>query len=154
MRVRQIAALVAAGALVSALYIGCGVKSPPIPPEDARPERILDLDAVSVPTGIELTWGRPERYSSGATLRDLGSFVVMRQSQGELQKIADVPVTDTQRFQVQREFSFIDKTAQIGQAYHYLVTARTTDGYESLSSNDASAVRVVPQPPPNPDTFV
>jgi hypothetical protein len=34
-------------ALANAIFLGCGVKSTPIPPEAARPEQILGLEAAN-----------------------------------------------------------------------------------------------------------
>jgi len=47
-------------ALASAMFPGCGVKSQPIPPESARPEKITSLEAANEKEGIRLTWDRPE----------------------------------------------------------------------------------------------
>src|ERR1700690_1785442 len=55
---------------------GCGVKSAPVPPEYAAPERILDLHAQSAAGGIKLTWSRPSHYVGGHAMRDLSGFVL------------------------------------------------------------------------------
>jgi hypothetical protein len=52
-------------ALASAVFLGCGVKSPPISPEAARPEKILGLEAANAKDGIRLAWERPESYAGG-----------------------------------------------------------------------------------------
>lgn len=136
------------------LWLGCGVKSPPIPPEAARPEQILDLQATSQRAGIRVVWHRPERYAGGMSMRDLGSFTLLRaESDGPYTKIAEVPVTDQARFQQQRTFTYIDQDAAVGKLYHYQVISSTTDGYTSKPSNTATVVRRVPPPPPNPETF-
>jgi hypothetical protein len=134
---------------------GCGVKSPPIPPQYARPQKILDLHAVSEKPSIKLTWGRPDSYEGGATMRNLGSFIVMRSSgQSGYHEIGRVEVTDQTRFQQQQEFTYFDKGAVLGQSYHYEVIAMTTDGYKSQPSNEVTLVRSIPPPPPNPENFV
>ena len=43
-------------ALANAVFLGCGVKSQPIPPEAARPEKIAGLEAANAKEGIRLTW--------------------------------------------------------------------------------------------------
>jgi hypothetical protein len=136
-------------------YAGCGVKDRPQPPSAVRPRRIIDLEAVSVDNGIRLRWSRPERYTGGARLRDLGKFEILRASGGGAPALlADIPVTDRQRFRQQRHFTYLDTDTKIGQRYRYQVTAMTTDGYESQPSNQAEAVRAVPTPTPNPENFV
>jgi hypothetical protein len=101
----------------AAMWAGCGVKSPPIPPEYAKPERIMNLTVDSEKRGIELTWGRPDRYAGGDTLRDLAKFVVTRSDAGApYQQIKDVPVTDQDRFQKQRVFQYLDRNTVVGHS--------------------------------------
>jgi hypothetical protein len=137
------------------LYAGCGIKSRPLPPEQVRPERTTDLEAVSVVNGIRLRWSRPERYTGGQRLRDLGKFEILRAAGGgEPHVIADIAVTDRQRFRQQHHFIYLDQDTRIGQRYRYQIISLTLDGYESKPSNQAEAVRTVPPPPPNPENFV
>lgn len=136
-------------------WVGCGVKSPPIPPQYARPQKILDLHAVSEKPAIKLTWGRPDTYEGGATMRNLGVFLVMRTSaQSTYHEIGRVEVTDQQRFQQQRAFNYFDKDTVLGQSYSYVIVSLTTDGYKSQPSNEVTLVRSIPPPPPNPENFV
>jgi hypothetical protein len=151
---RQTAIAAACLLAMAAALVGCGVKSPPIPPEYARPQRIVDLRAESVKGGVKLSWGRPDTYAGGARMRNLAEFVVLRSSAGgSHQSIAEIPVTDQQRFQQQREFNYVDKTAVLGQSYTYRVVSRTSDNYTSEPSNDAEITREVPPPPPSPEKF-
>lgn len=142
-------------AAMGLLYVGCGVKNKPEPPSMVRPQRITDLQAASVDNGIRIRWGRPEHYTSGKRMRDLGKFEILRAAGGaEPTLLADIPVTDQQRFRQQRHFTYLDTDTKIGQRYRYQIIAVTTDGYESLPSNQAEAVRAVPTPTPNPENFV
>jgi hypothetical protein len=139
----------------AAAWAGCGVKSKPVPPQAARPQRILDLRAISVKGGIRLTWGRPATYEAGGRMRNLGYFEVTRaDEQGGFRQIGEVPVTDQERFQQQQSFSFTDSDTVTGQTYSYRVISYTQDGYKSEPSNEATIQRTVPKPPPNPETFV
>ncbi|HVA81681.1 MAG TPA: hypothetical protein VNF29_12215, partial [Candidatus Binataceae bacterium] len=104
---------------------------------------------------IRLTWGRPITYTGGSTMRDLGSFLIMRAStQSPYQEVGRVEVTDQNRFQQQREFTYLDRGAVLGQGYSYEVISMTTGGYKSLPSNEVTLVRSIPPPPPNPENFV
>jgi hypothetical protein len=142
-------------ALASAVFLGCGVKSQPIPPEAARPEKIAGLEAANAKEGIRLSWDRPESYAGGAKMKDLGSFSISRAEEGKpAEKIGDIQVHDEGRFQVQNTFEFIDGSTVMGKTYHYQVTSSTTDGYVSEPSNDVAIVRKNASAPPNPDTFV
>ncbi|SRR5579885_68857 len=141
----------------AASWTGCGVKSPPVPPQAARPHQILDLRAASMKEGIRLTWGRPTTYEAGGRMNNLDHFAVLRedeQSGGAFRQIGEVQVTDQERFQQQHVFTFTDRDTTIGQSYVYEVVSYTQDHYRSQPSNHASIERTVPRPPPNPETFV
>jgi hypothetical protein len=142
-------------ALANAIFLGCGVKSTPIPPEAARPEQILGLEAANAKDGIRLTWDRPTNYAGGEKMKDLGGFSISRTQEGKpAEKIGEIEVHDEGRFQVQNTFTFIDGDTIMGKTYHYQVTSNTTDGYVSMPSNDVTIVRKAASAPPNPDNFV
>jgi hypothetical protein len=154
-RVKTFAAFLMCIALANLAWLGCGVKSVPIPPQAARPEKIQNLAGSSSKDGIRLTWSRPENYAGGEKMRDLEGFAISR-STGDtpFQKIGEIQVTDQGRFQVQRTFTYNDSETEVGSTYRYEVISNTTDGYHSEPSNTATVVRRVPKPPPNPETFV
>ncbi len=142
-------------ALAGFAFPGCGVKSQPISPEAARPERILGLEAANAKDGIRLTWDRPESYAGGQKMRDLGSFAISRAKEGgPVEKIGDIQVHDEGRFQVQNTFAFIDGATVMGKTYHYQVISSTTDGYVSEPSNVVTIVRKAASAPPTPENFV
>jgi hypothetical protein len=133
---------------------GCGVKSAPIPPEYARPERILSLHAAAAAGGIKLTWQRPSHYTGGHTMRDLSDFVLMRAAGNEpMTGLVKIPVTDQERFQVEEEFSYLDGETRMSDRYRYAVIAETSDGYHSEPSNEVEFTRIKPPSAPNPDTY-
>ncbi len=135
-------------------WSGCGIKTRPRPPEDVRPEAIADLRATSVANGIELAWSRPERYQDSSRMRDLGEFLVLRGSDdGALAELTTLPVTDRERFEHQHRLLFLDTGALMNHRYRYRIISRTTDGYESVPSNEASLTRTLPPPPPDPEHF-
>ncbi len=142
--------------LCAALWAGCGVKSAPVPPMAATPERITDLTAKSVKAGVRLSWGRPTHYALGGKMDNLGRFVVLRtpEKTTSYRQLGTVAVTDQQRFQKQKHFSFLDKSATLGHTYTYAVIAETLDHYRSQPSNRVVITRAVPKPPPSPEHFV
>jgi hypothetical protein len=147
--------LTVAAILAAAVMAGCGAKSAPIPPSQTHPERVNDLSAVSVAGGVRLGWSRPMSYTSGKKLRDLAGFRLMRaEGPGSFDEIAELPVTDQERFQKVHRFSYVDRSAQMGQTYLYIIVAETSDGYESDPSNVVKVTRTRPKPPPNPENFV
>jgi hypothetical protein len=156
-RANWLTLMLAIAALASVVFQACGVKSPPIPAEAARPEKILTLEAQNLRDGIRLTWDRTENYAGGSKMRDLGSFQILRAQEGHpVEKIGDIEVHDEGRFEVQHTFAFIDGGTVPGKVYHYQVTSSTTDGYVSEPSNDVTIVRKSPSSsaPPNPENFV
>jgi hypothetical protein len=70
-----------------------------------------------------------------------------------MEPLAELPVTDRERFAVEHEFSYIDNETAVGQAYRYAIVSRTLDGDVSDASNTVDFTRIRPPPPPNPDTF-
>jgi hypothetical protein len=154
-RETKLGAIALMAVVAAMLWLGCGVKSPPLPPEDVRPQQILDLAASSQKSGIRVVWHRPERYAGGTQMKDLAGFTVLRsEGEGPYGEITQVPITDQGRFQTQKTFVYVDQTTQEGKTYHYQVISNTTDGYVSKASNTATVVRRIPPPPPNPDTYL
>jgi len=132
---------------------GCGVKSAPIPPEYASPERILDLRAESDAGGIKLTWSRPTHYVGGHSMHDLSAFVIKRaDGDGPMTALVNIPVTDQERFQLEDEFSYLDGETTMGNRYRYTVIAEAA-GYHGDPSNEVEFTRIKPPPPPNPANF-
>lgn len=132
---------------------GCGVKSAPIPPEYASPERILDLRAEADAGGIKLTWSRPTRYVGGHSMRDLSAFVIKRaDGDGPMTALVNIPVTDRERFQLEAEFSYLDGETQMGNRYRYTVISEAA-GYHSDPSNEVEVTRIKPPAAPNPANF-
>lgn len=120
---------------------GCGRRGAPRPPEDVRPQTILDLRAQPGDGGIKLSWGRPEAYIDGSRMRDLGYFEVQRAS-GEshaFERIERIEVTDRDRFRQLRRFTYEDRNVDRGRRYRYRVISSTTDRYVSAPSNEVEA---------------
>jgi hypothetical protein len=139
---------------LAGLLAGCGVKSAPQAPELVQPERIQDLSAAADHAGIRLSWQRPTHYAGGHLMRDLGSFVILRgTAAGSMTPLVELPVTDRERFSVERDFSYIDGATAMNGRYRYEVLSKTVDGYVSEPSNEVEFTRVKPAPAPNPDDF-
>jgi hypothetical protein len=147
---------ISAAALTASLFVSaCGVKSPPIPPQQAVPERIVGLDATSKKNGVLLSWERPERTAGGGKMRDLGSFEIDRaENSGAFRALIEIPVTDQDRFQQQQKFTYLDGGAEVGHHYRYQVISATLDSYRSDPSNEAEITHQLPKPPPSPENFV
>ncbi len=137
--------------MLLAVLAGCGIKSPPRPPQFVLPETIRDLRASAALDGIKLTWTRPTRYTGGDRMRDLNAFVVFRaEGPGQFAPLVEIPVTDRERFQYERKPSYVDDDSVVGHSYRYIVIAVTTDGYEGHPSNVVELTRTPPAQPPEP----
>ena len=133
------------------------MKSQPIPPEAARPEKIVGLEAANVKEGIRLTWDRPESYAGGAKMKDLGSFSISRAEEGKpAEKIGDIQVHDEGRFQVQNTFYLHRRLDRHGQdlslpgdfQHHRRLRQRAVQRRGDRAQESLSRAA------PNPDTFV
>jgi hypothetical protein len=124
----------------------CGRKTDVRPPELVAPEPVGDLTLEVTDTGIQLRWGRPQKYVDGSDMDDLGGFVVLRETQngqgkeGAFAQLATVPVEDRDRFRKAKKFSYTDEQLTAGTLYRYRVEAFTLDGYHSSPSNTVELV--------------
>ena len=115
----------------------CGHKSPPTAPELVRPEAPENVAAIVTPDGIRVSWLRPQRYTGGGRMNDLGSFTIERATAaGEGQtpvfrKVGTLTLEDQNRFQKERRLEWVDKDVTQGTRYVYRVIAVTLDGYHS-----------------------
>jgi hypothetical protein len=125
MRVVALAVLLAAAA--------CGHKTPPIAPQLVRPDPPGALAAISTPEGVRLTWLRPQKYSGGQRMNDLGGFTIERATAegGEFMEVGKLELDDQTRFRRERHLDWADRTALPGYRYRYRVIAFTLDDYHS-----------------------
>ncbi|MFI5366166.1 MAG: hypothetical protein ACHQ4J_11130 [Candidatus Binatia bacterium] len=127
------------------LVSACGRKAPPRPPEDVRPKTIADLTASNVADGVQLSWSRPRAYADGSPMTDLGGFVVERADGADphaaFQHVAQLEVTDRDRFRQIKSFRYLDRDTSVGTPYRYRVVSYTLDRYFSAPSNIASLER-------------
>ena len=136
--------------------LACGRKTMPKPPQLVAPKAVRELSLATQKTGILVRWSRPTEYVDGATMTDLGGFVVERNRyNSKFEEIARVPVTDEGRFQKAKRFDYLDTQLLPGATYHYRIVAFTTDHYYS-SPSDAAEITweppgAAPAPSPSPD---
>jgi hypothetical protein len=117
----------------------CGHKARPTAPELVRPETPENVAAIVTPDGIRVSWLRPQRYTGGGRMNDLGGFTIERATAvGEGQtpafrKVGTVTLEDQTRFRKERRLEWIDKDVTRGTRYLYRVIAVTLDGYHSAA---------------------
>jgi hypothetical protein len=134
-------------AVTLCLITACGRKGAPRPAEEVLPEPIADLQAESTPEGIQLTWGRPRRYTGGDRMPDLGGFWIQRASEpgAPFELVGTVEVTDLERFQQAKQFRWVDKAVEAERTYRYRVVSFTLDRYVSAPSNIAVGRSALPE---------
>ncbi len=122
--------------------MGCGRKTPVLPPELVAPEAVRNLSVRVLPKGVRLSWGRPQKRVSGQDLEDLAGFIVLRETDNAQgwQRIATLTVEDRDRFRKAKRFSYTDGAVEVGVRYRYQVRAFTLDGQFSAASNIVEAV--------------
>jgi hypothetical protein len=134
--VRSMPLVLVLGALASG---GCGLKADPRGADQVRPRTISSLSGRTQQDGVHLEWRRPAAYANGQRMDDLGGFLVFRGLPGEEAKqIANIPVTDRDRFRPEKEFGYVDREAGQSGTYYYRVISYTTDAYYSLPSNQVT----------------
>ena len=147
--VRALCLIALCGAALAILT--CGRKTPVRPPTMVAPETIDGLTASNATDGIHLTWPRPTKRADGTRLSDLGGFRVQRGlGDAPAVNIATVVITDRDRIQQERHFTWVDSDVTVGATYRYYVLSFTTDDYVSRPSNIVTITRAVPTPTPPP----
>jgi hypothetical protein len=147
--------------LLALVGSACGRKTMPRPPQLVAPKPVQELSLATQSTGILVRWSRPTEYVDGATMEDLGGFVVERNRyNSSFEEIARIPVTDQGRFQRAKRFDYVDTQLLPGAVYHYRIVAFTTDRYYSAPSDAAeitwnppaaAGAAPAPTPAPSPD---
>jgi hypothetical protein len=137
------------GIVIVLLFIGCGKKGEPRAPELAMPELIRNLTAKPDRSGIVLTWSRPTEYVDGRPLTDLTGFVIFRKDLSlscpecpvPYRPLTAVNVEDREKFVKQKQYRFIDESAQAQMIYRYRVSSQLKDGSLSNPSNEVEVTR-------------
>ncbi len=142
---------------MAALFlVSCGLKGPPLPPEEVVPERVTDLKVTLTDGGVGLTWTIPTVNSDGTALTDLVGFKVLRKDvpdkdvdcppcTGKFEEIADFTLSVPGKAVVSGgAVLFSDMSLSPSITYTYVVVAYNSTGAFSKTSNpvDVSLTRV------------
>jgi hypothetical protein len=134
-------------AIISLLQVGCGRKTLPIPPYEAVPEAISDLQYQQDENQVSLVWTYPNRTTVGSDLPGLQSFMVLRAVVPEQDYCPGCPVTFSSAVEVEAAAAITDTkkrqahyTETILRAGHrYLYKVQTKAGWR-LVSDDSNTV--------------
>ena len=141
--------LLVLGCVLALVSMGCGKKGAPRAPELAMPQPITNLTAKPDRSGFVLTWSRPTEYIDGKPLTDLTGFVILRKELSPTCPECPVPyrplitvnVEDREKFVKQKQYRFVDESAQSQVTYRYRVSSQLKDGSLSEPSNEVQATR-------------
>ena len=72
--------------------VGCGKKTPPVPPDVAIPEAVNDLEYTHTVENVSLTWSYPKKSVAGMDLDSIGYFMLSRGKTPEDEYCSGCPV--------------------------------------------------------------
>jgi hypothetical protein len=138
---------IAAVILVMSLAVsGCGKKGDPLPPRVKLPTAISDLNAASVPAGVELRWSVPGKGEI------IGSFKILRSEAADggqachgcpqdYRLLAAPTVADGRLHNKGNgAFRYVDTDIREGRFYSYRVVVCAPAGYCGDASNEAGRI--------------
>jgi len=140
--------LLALALLLSALVGGCGLKTPPIPPYEAVPQAIRDLQFSQDENQVVLTWTYPHQTTVGTEIPSIQSFLVLRAVVPEADYCATCPVVFSSAVEVEaekaivnakkRQARYTEAILRPGHRYVYKVQTKAAGGLVSDDSNTVS----------------
>lgn len=127
--------------LVASLLLtgGCGLKTPPRPPEATAPVVPGQLRVKVAADGVRVVWSRSKNSADGLPLDDLAGFVVERRDPGSdvWEAKTKIDVTDNNRLRKADKFSWIDRS-QPATGSSYRVFAVNADGQAGAPGAEAT----------------
>lgn len=134
-------------ALAAVLIAACGRKTLPVPPQEAIPEPITDLQFVQDESRINLTWTYPQRTTVGTDLPGLESFLVLRAVVAEADYCPGCPVSFSSALEVEADKAIIDPKQRLARytetilrpGHRYLYKVQSKAGWR-LISDDSNTV--------------
>lgn len=136
------------------LVAGCGKKTDPLPPTEARPAAIKDLAYRQTEQGVELSWSVPTRSETGGSLNyRIKKFELYRAEWApEEYRAGEVPAFGPPRVIAnlasdRGRMLFVDQELRSGRRYVYQVRSRAGWLLRSAPSNQVSFVWLAAPPP-------
>jgi len=131
------------GVLVSLSLSGCGRKTLPIPPQDALPQAITDLQFQQQENKIILTWTVPQYTTVGSKLPNVDAFEILRAVILEEDYCPGCPVPFTSSIEIKAEKAITDPKNQIAHytemilrpGHRFFYKVRTIAGWRLLSED-------------------
>jgi len=130
-----------------ALQTACGRKTLPIPPQDAVPEAITDLQYRQDENQVTLAWTYPDRTTVGSELPGLKSFLILRAVVPEEDYCPSCPLTFSSAIEVEAQAAITDPKKRrahysepiLRPRHRYLYRVQSKAGWR-LVSDDSNTV--------------
>ncbi|MCB2183912.1 MAG: fibronectin type III domain-containing protein [Desulfobulbaceae bacterium] len=136
--------------------VGCGIKTPPIPPQSAIPAPIEDLVLKVSVRSVTLSWTYPEVAESGAELDKIRTFQLFKSEVVENDYCSGCPVQydpfitlSADRGKPGSRVRYTDSALKPG--YHYDYKVVSSAGW-NIVSRDSNRISFAWENPPRPPT--
>ncbi|MBU0681902.1 MAG: hypothetical protein KKD73_10835 [Proteobacteria bacterium] len=146
---KRLSALVIIGSLL--LFVGCGRKTPAIPPQAVIAAAITDLRSQLDDRAVTLTWTYPRLSENGARIENIRTFMVYKAQIPAVDYCSGCPVIYDHEFEVNARLlepgdkvTFRDTELEAGNFYVYMV--RANSGWRILSK-DSNRIAFARQQP-------
>ena len=126
------------------LLVGCGRKTPPVPPNAVIPQAINNLQYKADETGVTLSWFYPKQSVDGQKIKNIRSFLLHKAMIPEADYCEGCPVRydqvikiDARDTEPKGRLTYVDTDLQPG--YHYVYMVQSASGWR-IRSNDSNRV--------------
>jgi hypothetical protein len=124
---------------IMVMLVGCGRKTPPVPPNAVIPQAISNLEYKADDTGVTLTWTYPERSIDGRSIDNIRTFHLHKAMIPEPDYCEGCPVAYDQIIKVdgrdtepKGKLTYMDTDLQPG--YHYVYMVQSDSGWRIKSA--------------------
>lgn len=125
--------------------VGCGKKTPPVPPDVAIPQAVNDLAYTHTLENVSLTWSYPEESVAGMALDTIGYFMLYQSKTPEDEYCSGCPVDFVQTLKIDSGYLSPGEKIKIRLShflpgYHYSFMVKAHSGWNIVSekSNEVS----------------
>ncbi len=122
------------------LLVGCGRKTPPVPPNAVIPQAINNLQYNANETGATLSWTYPAQSIDGQKIENIRTFLLHKAVVAEADYCEGCPVVydqvikiDARNVEPEGRLTYVD--ADLEPGFHYVYMVQSDSGWRIRSSN-------------------
>jgi uncharacterized protein len=125
--------------LIAGLFVvGCGKKTPPVPPDVAIPVAVKDLKYTHTLGNVSLAWSCPKESVAGMALDTIGYFMLYQSKMPEDEYCSGCPVDFVSTLKIDSNFLSSDEKIKIQLSdflpgYHYSFMVKAHSGWNIVS---------------------